>query len=82
MDRTQIRDQLLQALTEIAPEVDAQAIADDRALRQQVDLDSADWLNFLVAVHERLGLDIPDAQAAKLSTLDKLVAYCADRLGA
>lgn len=82
MDRTQIRDQLLQALTEIAPEVDARTIADDRALRQQVDLDSADWLNFLVAVHERLGLDIPDAQAAKLSTLDKLVAYCADRLGA
>jgi acyl carrier protein len=82
MNRDHITSQLLQALTEIAPEVDARTIAPQRPLRQQVDLDSADWLNFLVAVHEKLGLDIPDADAAKLSTLDKLVAYCSDRLGA
>ena len=82
MNRDQIRDQLLLALTEVAPEVDAQAIAPARLLRQQVDLDSADWLNFLVAVHTHLGVDIPDADAAKLSTLDKLVDYCAERLGA
>ena len=82
MNRQEIADQLLQALTEVAPEVDPQTIAPAKLLRQQVDLDSADWLNFLVAVHERLGVDIPDADAAKLSTLDKLVDYCAQRLGA
>jgi acyl carrier protein len=76
-----IRTRLLRALTDVAPEVDAAALAPARALRQQVDLDSADWLNFLVAVHEQLGVDIPDADAARLSTLDKLVAYCAQRLG-
>lgn len=80
MDRTQIQTQLLQLLADIAPEVDTQAIEPARPLRQQVDLDSADWLNFLVAVHGKLGVDIPDADAAKLSTLDKLVAYCAERL--
>lgn len=82
MNRADIRAQLLQALTEIAPELEGQVIADERALRRQVDLDSADWLNFLVAIHERLGIDIPDAQAARLDTLDKLVSYCAERLGA
>jgi acyl carrier protein len=81
MNRQTIAEQLLQALTEVAPEVDPQAIEPARLLRQQVDLDSADWLNFLVAVHERLGVDIPDADAAKLSTLDKLVDYCAQRPG-
>ncbi len=82
MNRDAIQARLLQALAEIAPEVDGQTIEPARALRQQVDLDSADWLNFLVAVHEQLGIDIPDAEAARLSTLDKLVAYCAERLGA
>ncbi len=82
MNPEDIRTQLLRALTEVAPEVDAAAIEPARLLRQQVDLDSADWLNFLVAVHEHLGVDIPDADAAKLSTLDKLVQYCAQRLGA
>jgi acyl carrier protein len=48
-----------------------------QASRDWVDLDSADWLNFLVAVHEKLGVDIPDTEAAKLRTLDHLVAYCA-----
>ncbi len=81
MTPDEIRTRLLLALTEVAPEVDASAIEPARLLRQQVDLDSADWLNFLVAVHEHLGVDIPDADAAKLSTLDKLVQYCAQRLG-
>ncbi len=80
MKREEITQKLLQALIDVAPEVDASALAPAKLLRQQVDLDSADWLNFLVAVHERLGVDIPDADAAKLSTLDKLVDYCAQRL--
>jgi acyl carrier protein len=82
MNRQAIAEQLLQALTEIAPEIDPKAITPAKLLRQQVDLDSADWLNFLVAVHERLGVDIPDADAPKLSTLDKLIDYCAQRLEA
>lgn len=79
-DPAHIQTLLRQALTEIAPEIDVQALAPAKPLRQQVDLDSADWLNFLVAVHEKIGVDIPDADAAKLTTLDKLVAYCVERL--
>jgi acyl carrier protein len=80
MDREHILAKLLEALGDIAPEIELQSVDPARPLRQQVDLDSADWLNFLVAVHDSLGVDIPDADAAKLTTLDKLVAYCAERL--
>jgi acyl carrier protein len=76
MNREQIQAELLAAIGEIAPETELAAIDPTRALRQQVDLDSADWLNFLVAVHEKLGVDIPDAEAARLRTLQQLVAYC------
>ena len=75
MNQEQIKTELLAAIGEIAPETDLAAIDPARALRQQVDLDSADWLNFLVAVHEKLGVDIPDAEAARLRTLDQLAAF-------
>ncbi len=76
----EVRTQLLAALAEIAPEVDGAALDAERPLRQQVDLDSADWLNFLVAVHERLGVEIPDAEAGRLRTLAQVIAFCTERL--
>jgi acyl carrier protein len=46
-----------------------------KLLRAQVDLDSMDWLNFLVALHERFKVEIPEADYAKLGTLDQVTAY-------
>ncbi len=80
MNPADIQAQLLAAIGEIAPETELAAIDPVRPLRAQVDLDSADWLNFLVAVHDKLGVDIPDAEAARLRTLDQLTAYCATRM--
>lgn len=75
MDRATILDLLHACIAEIAPETDVAAIDPVRALRRQVDLDSADWLNFLVAVHEKTGVDIPDAQAGRLGTLDQIADF-------
>lgn len=80
MNRDELRSAILETLTGIAPEIDAAAIDPARLLREQVDLDSADWLNLLVALHEKLGVDMPDADAGRLTTLDKLVDYCSARL--
>lgn len=80
MNREELKQAIVQTLATIAPEIDAGALRPEKPLRDQVDLDSADWLNFLVALHARIGVDIPDADAAKLTTLDKLVDYCAQKL--
>jgi acyl carrier protein len=82
VNRDELKQAIVQTLATIAPEVEVDALKSDKPLRDQVDLDSADWLNFLVALHARVGIDIPDADAAKLTTLDKLVDYCARRLAA
>ncbi|MCW5632867.1 MAG: acyl carrier protein [Rubrivivax sp.] len=82
MTRDELQQALLAALGEIAPEVDLAALQPQRPLRQQVDLDSADWLNFLVVVHERLGVEIPDAEAGRLRTLEQIVEFCLPRLPA
>lgn len=73
--RQQIRSAVLEVLTGIAPEVDADDIRDDVLLRNQVDLDSMDWLNFLVGIHQRLDVDIPESEYAFLRTLDDVVGY-------
>lgn len=70
-----IRDEVLEVLTRIAPEVEPQAISGDTLLRSQVDLDSMDWLNFLVGVHRRLHVAIPEKDYASLQTLNDVVAY-------
>ena len=62
-------------LTAIAPEVEADDIRDDVLLRDQVDLDSMDWLNFLIGIHKRLHVDIPESDYASLRTLNDVVRF-------
>lgn len=82
MNRTELREAVLATLLTIAPEIEPDQLASARALREQVDLDSMDWLNFLIALKERTGVDIPETDYRKLTTLDVLVDYLAARLGA
>ena len=79
-DSSTLRQSLLDVLRRIAPEVSPADIDPVTPLRDQVDLDSMDWLNFLVALHERFAVDIPEADYAKLATLDDLLAYLGARL--
>jgi acyl carrier protein len=69
------RGVVLSVLTTIAPEIDPDDIRDDIMLRDQVDLDSMDWLNFLRGIHRRLHVDIPEADYASLRTLADVVGY-------
>ena len=75
-----LRTQVVQTLQRIAPEVEDEDLRGDVALRDQVDLDSLDWLGFLVGLHDKLGVDIPEADYPGLVTLDDVVAYVAARL--
>ena len=70
-----IRSRIVAIIRSIAPEVEEGAIDASRPLREQVDLDSMDWLNVIVAVHEKLHVDIPEADYGKLRTLDDWAAY-------
>ena len=77
MDEQAIRAGVVAAIRTIAPEIEEGELAADRPLRSQVDLDSMDWLNVIVALHQRFGVDIPEADYARLSTLDAIVGYLA-----
>jgi acyl carrier protein len=82
MTSDEIRQAFLDALADIAPEGDYARLKPDLPLRDQLDIDSYDFLNVVVALHERIGVDVPEADYQKLATLDSAVSYLAARLGA
>ena len=80
-DRAALMATVLTLLRAIAPEVEPETLAPERPLRQQVDLDSMDWLNFLLSLHERFGVSIPESDYAQLVSLNNVVDYLQARLG-
>lgn len=77
LTREEITTTVLGALGEIAPEADLAAIKPEVSFRDQLDIDSMDFLNFVIAVHEALHVEIPEADYPKLITLNGCVAYLA-----
>jgi acyl carrier protein len=80
MNQETIRQTILEALGGIVPEADLASIEPDLEFREQLDMDSMDLLNFVIAVDERLGVEIPEVDYPKLATLDDCVAYVSARL--
>lgn len=77
MNEAETRAAIFEILAAIAPEADPATISGDDDLREALDLDSMDFMNFVVALHERTGVDIPEADYPKLRTLHGAVAYFA-----
>jgi acyl carrier protein len=76
-----IRKVVEEELNNIAPEADLASIDPAADLREALDIDSMDFLTFVTAIHQRLGVDIPEIDYPKLVTLDRAVAYLTAKLG-
>ena len=79
INQTTIRSTVLHALLDIAPDLEGTEFKDDELFREAYDLDSADYLNFVVRLHELLGIDIPETDYPKMATLGNAVAYLSAR---
>jgi acyl carrier protein len=75
MNSQEIHTRVLRVLGQIAPEADLSAIKPDIKLRDQLDIDSMDFLNFLIGVDKELSIAIPERDYGQLTTLDACVAY-------
>lgn len=80
MNEQELAAGIMAELTAIAPEVSPGELVPGKLLREQVDLDSMDWLNFLIGLHGRFKVDIPESDYAKLRTLDDLRGYLRERV--
>jgi acyl carrier protein len=80
MSREEIRSAVLRALGRIAPEADLSQLQPGTRIRDQLDIDSMDLLNFVIGLHKELHVEIPEIDYPKLATLDGCVDYLAGLL--
>jgi acyl carrier protein len=81
MTEAEIRIAFLEELTRVAPDIDAADVGPDDHLQEDLEIDSMDFLNLVTALHKRLGVDIPEADYPKISTLALAVGYLKSKLG-
>lgn len=79
MTDDEIRTMVLQELGRIAPEIESQ-IDPAVDLREQIDLDSMDMLNLMIAIHEATGVNIPESDYPQMSSLNGCVLYLRSRV--
>lgn len=75
----QIKATVLRLLGEIAPEADLMALKPGVSFRDQLDIDSMDFLNFVIMIHKTFGVEIPEADYPKYGTLDGCVEQLSDK---
>ena len=81
MTRDELRALLVRELQNIAPEIESEDIDPDVDLRDAFDIDSMDFLNFIIAVHQALKVDIPESDYPRLVTLNGALTYLQDAMG-
>jgi acyl carrier protein len=81
MTKQEIRDAIMTSLHAVAPEIELDEIDPAKPIGPQMDVDSIDFLNVLMGIHEKTGVDIPERDYAKVQTIDDTVEYVAARAG-
>lgn len=79
MQTNELRDTVFAILKGIAPEVEPAELDAASPLREQIDLDSMDYLNFIVGLHEQLKVEIPESDYRRLASLNDIVAYMQEK---
>ena len=82
MNDIDIRKIVEEELGNIAPEIDLAIVEPSADLREALDIDSMDFLNFITAIHHRTGIDIPEIDYPKLVSLKGVLAYLDEKLKA
>lgn len=80
MSEEEIRITIFQLLKQIAPETEPPVLQPDENIQETLDIDSFDTLQFLVSLNEKLGVEIPEEDYGKITTLKTLVDYILDKM--
>ena len=81
MTDQEIREGVIEELGRTAPEADLTTLNGDENLRDELAIDSFDALQLIIRFSERFGVDVPEEDYGKLTTVDKIVGYFAEREG-
>lgn len=82
MTEEELKGFLCESLALVAPEADFDELSLDENIREKLDIDSFDFLNFLIGIDEKLGIEIPEKDYEKLGSLEQIIAYLMPRMKA
>ena len=80
MTPEEIRSKVLDVLGSVVPELEPGTLRADRAIRDELDVDSMDLLNFVIGLSKAFKVDIPEADYRRIATVDQLVSYLAEKV--
>lgn len=80
MTRADIRAAIVNIIKDIAPDEDLSNLKGEVRLREQIDLDSMDFLDIVMELRKRYGIEVPEADYMQLATLDSSVEYLEPKL--
>jgi len=80
MTDEQIKETLFRIMGEIAPDADFDDLEPDENMRKALDIDSYDFLNFIIGLNDELGVEIPEADYGQLISLSDIITYLSVRL--
>lgn len=79
MNKNQIKAAIIKQILNIAPDVEEEEIVGDKNIQRSLEIDSFDFLKILTALNEELGVEVPEADYAKVDTLEHMIDYFAER---
>jgi acyl carrier protein len=80
MTKKEIKSVLMEIVAEIIPDEDLTNLKGDIPIREQVELDSMDFLDIIMELRKRYGIEVPEDDYMQLATIDSSVAYLEPRM--
>lgn len=75
MTASNVRQIVIDIIADIAPDEDVTGLDDAKSLREQLDLDSMDFLDIVMELRKRHKVEVPQEDYPKLATLESCVSY-------
>ena len=75
MTRDEVRQVIISILKDIAPDEDVSSIEDDAILREQIDLDSMDFLDIVMELRKRFNIEVPESDYQELASMASCIRY-------
>lgn len=79
MNEDEIKQIIFQLLKKIAPDTEPSQLKPDENIRETLNIDSFDSLQFLVVLHDKIGIEIPEEDYGKVNSLNSLTKYLLEK---
>ncbi|MFO0902686.1 MAG: acyl carrier protein [Pirellulales bacterium] len=80
MTAAEIREEILDILSDITPDDDLSGLVDDKPFREQLELDSMDFLDIVMELRKRHRVQIPEEDYGNLASMASTVAYLTPKM--